>query len=56
MQLLSATNILTDDPDGILGAANIYDQDGNGVIDSAEAALRAMANVIYSDINEGGAI
>ncbi|MCH7751046.1 MAG: hypothetical protein IH898_02670, partial [Planctomycetes bacterium] len=56
MQLLSATNILTDQPNIITGDANIYDQDGDGMISSAEAALRAMANIIYSDINEGGAI
>jgi hypothetical protein len=41
---------------GIVVDANIYDQDGNGAIDSAESALRAMANIIYSDINEGGDI
>ena len=54
MQLLLATNTLTDDPDDILGAARIYDTNGDGVIDATEAALRAMANGIYAFINEGG--
>ncbi len=54
MQLLLATNALTDDPDDILGAAKIYDINGDGVIDATEAALRAKANLIYTSINEGG--
>ncbi|MCH8042963.1 MAG: hypothetical protein IID44_04525 [Planctomycetes bacterium] len=53
MQLLLATNALTDDPDDILGAAKIYDTNGDGVIDATEAALRIMANDIYTAINEG---
>ncbi len=56
MQLLLATDSLTDQPNDITGFAYIYDQDGNGMIDSAEATLRAMANEIFSDINEGGDI
>jgi hypothetical protein len=54
MQLLWATNDLTDLPDGISGFAHIYDQDGNGTIDADEATLRAMANDLYSLINEQG--
>ena len=54
MQLLLATNALTDDPDDILGAAKIYDTNGDGVIDAAEAALRVQANLLYTFINEGG--
>jgi hypothetical protein len=62
MQLLWATNSLTDVPtselpDGNqLGFAHIYDTNGDGVIDSAEAALRTMANEVYSGINEQGNI
>ncbi len=56
MQLLLATNALTDNSDDILGAANTYDTNGDGLIDAAEAALRAMANAIYTAINEGGHI
>ena len=62
MQLLLATNDLTDMPifelpeGNQLGFAHIYDTNGDGVIDSAEAALRAMANDVYSAINEQGGI
>jgi YVTN family beta-propeller protein len=54
MQLLLATNQFTDVQDDILGFAHIYDANGDGVIDAAEAALRAMANDVYSAINEQG--
>ena len=53
-QLLLATNVLTDTPDDLMGFAAIYDKDGNGEIDEAEATLRAMANGLYSEINESG--
>jgi hypothetical protein len=56
MQLLLATNDLTDQPNSILGYAAVYDRDGNGVISSAEASLRSMANVIFSSINGSGGI
>ena len=56
MQLLQATNALTDLPDGISGFAHIYDQDGDGQIDEFEALLRVMANDVYSTINEQGDI
>ena len=56
MQLLWATDGLTDIPDHISGFAHIYDSDGDGVIDSEEAALRAMANDVYSAINAQGDI
>jgi hypothetical protein len=56
MQLLLATNSLTDLDDSSSGFAHIYDRNGDGVIDSGEAALRAMANDIYSAINEQGGI
>ena len=54
MQLLLATTDLTDLPDGISGFAHIYDTNGDGQIDSLEAALRAMANEVYTSINEDG--
>jgi uncharacterized delta-60 repeat protein len=54
MQLLSATDSLTDVPDGISGFAYIYDTNGDGVIDGAESALRSSANEIFSGINEQG--
>ena len=54
MQLLLATDSLTDMPDSEEGFAHIYDTDGNGLIDAEEADLRAQANLIYTSINEGG--
>ena len=56
LQLLLGTNGLTDQPDDILGAAKIYDTNGDGVIDAYEASLRTMANELYSAINEGGGL
>jgi SdrD B-like protein/cadherin domain-containing protein len=56
MQLLLATNSMTDLPDGISGFAHIYDRNGDGEIDSAEALLRTLANDVYSAINEQGDI
>lgn len=56
MQLLLATDALTDDPDDILGAASIYDTNDDGVIDDFEAAMRVQAYNIYTATNEGGDI
>jgi ELWxxDGT repeat protein len=56
LQLLLATNALTDVPDGQAGFASIYDQDGDGVIDFWESTLRSQANEIFSLINEEGDI
>jgi hypothetical protein len=56
MQLLLATDSLTDVPDDVSGFAYIYDCNGDGQIDSEEALLRALANEIYSSINEAGDI
>jgi hypothetical protein len=56
IQLLRATNLLTDMPDKRRGFTDIYDRDGDGNIDAEEAALRAMANNVYSKINEQGGI
>ena len=54
MQLLEAVNDLTDLPDDVTGFAHIYDRNGDGVIDSDEAYLRALGNAIFSAINEQG--
>ncbi|MHB8955111.1 MAG: SdrD B-like domain-containing protein [Pirellulaceae bacterium] len=56
MQLLWATNGATDLPNSLAGSAYIYDGDGDGIIDAYEASLRAMANAVYSAINEGGGL
>ena len=56
MQLLLATNVLTDVPDDLSGFAHIYDRNGDGVIDADEAALRSEANSLYTLINERGDI
>ena len=53
---IAATNNLTDEEDGLASFAHIYDKNGDGVIDSLEAALRAMANDVFSSINEQGDI
>lgn len=55
MSLLLATNNLTG------GSAsgsyrNVYDLNGDGVLDDAEKALRTQADTIYAAINEGGHI
>ena len=55
-QLLHATDDLTDLDDQISGFAHIYDTNGDGVIDSQEAALRSQANELYTLINEQGDI
>ena len=52
MQILQATNSMTDQLDDLSGSAKIYDLDGDGIISAEEAALRNMANAIYSMINE----
>jgi len=56
MQLLLATNDLTDQPDNLNGFARIYDRNGDGEIDEAEAFLRRVANNVFSVINEQGDI
>lgn len=55
-QLLQATDDLTDLDEQLAGFAHIYDTNGDGVIDSHEAALRTQANELYSLINEQGDI
>ena len=56
MELLLATNGLTDMPDNLTGAAYIYDLDGDGIIDADEMSLRTMTNEVYAAINEAGGI
>ena len=51
MQLLQATNTLTDSDDLLSGFASIYDLNGDGVIDAEEARLRTLSNDLYSWIN-----
>lgn len=55
MALLLATNNLTG-PSNNGSYRNVYDVDGNGVLDAAELALRSLANTIYTNINEEGDI
>ncbi len=54
MSLLLATNNLTGARAN--GYSNVYDTNGDGVLDANEKALRVLANTIYSAINEGGHI
>jgi hypothetical protein len=56
MQLLLATNDLTDQPDHLSSFARVYDLNGDGEIDESEATLRARANEVYTAINEQGDI
>jgi hypothetical protein len=56
LQLLQATNDLTDLPDSKSGFARIYDRNGDGVIDESETLLRTLANDLYALINEHGEI
>jgi hypothetical protein len=56
MQMLLATNDLTDQSDNLSGFARIYDLNGDGEVDGAEASLRRLANEVYSAINEQGDI
>lgn len=56
MQLLLATDNLTDQPDSLSGSARIYDLNGDGEIEEYEAVLRRLANDVFSSINEQGDI
>ena len=56
MQLLLATNGLTDASNNLTGFASIYDLNGDGVISESEAALRRLANGVYSALNEQGGV
>ncbi len=54
MQLLQATDSMTDVPDNIDGYAHVYDQDGNGWISFEEFELRWLARWTYWVINISG--
>jgi hypothetical protein len=54
MQLLLATNDLTDTPDYLTGFAHTYDEDGDGIVDAAETLMRQMAGDVYAAINNSG--
>ncbi len=59
MSLLLATNNLTgadSDTNDSEDYSNVYDTNGDGVLDAAENALRGVANSVYTMINEGGDI
>ena len=56
MSMLLATNSLTGADANGDGYSNAYDTNGDGVLDEDEKALRALANTIYSAINEDGDI
>lgn len=51
MQILLATNGLTDQPNHQSGFACIYDTNGDGVIDTSERQLRTLANDLFDWIN-----
>ncbi|MBN1590850.1 MAG: hypothetical protein JW888_15160, partial [Pirellulales bacterium] len=54
MQVLWATNDLTDMPDNETGFAHIYDTNGDGEIDATEAWLRKLAHDLFAAINSEG--
>jgi hypothetical protein len=59
MALLLETNNLTgadSDMDASEDYSQIYDANGDGMLDAAELAWREMANEVFSAINEGGDI
>ena len=53
LELLEKTDLVTLRRDGY-GFHSIYDIIGDGKIDQYEASLRALANSVYSTINEQG--
>ena len=52
MQLLLATNSLTDIDDNRKGFASIYDLNGDGILDDEEIRIRIMAGELYAMIND----
>ena len=56
IQLLQAANRMTDAGNRRPGFTSIYDVNGDGNIDSAEAKLRSQAGELYSSVNETGGI
>lgn len=56
MALLLATNSLTGADANGDGYSNVYDTNGDGVLDENEKVLRALANTVYTANNENGDI
>jgi hypothetical protein len=56
MQLLQATNRMTDTSNRRGGFTSIYDGNSDGVLDATEAELRSQAAKLYTSINETGGI
>lgn len=52
LQLLLATSAMTDMTHQRTGFTEIYDCNGDGVIDSYEARLRTLANDLFAWIND----
>ncbi|KAA5539564.1 PKD domain-containing protein [Roseiconus nitratireducens] len=51
LQLLQATNAMTDEMDATAGFAYIYDSDGDGDLEDLEVELRLLANELFGLIN-----
>jgi len=56
MELLLATNNLTDQANASSGYVAVYDANGNGAISAAESNLRSLASDLYTSINNAGGI
>jgi len=54
MQLLQATNSMTDPLDNLSGYANTYDQNGDGRVNASEAWLRILADNVFRRIIRQG--
>ncbi|MBN2215760.1 MAG: hypothetical protein JW719_00150 [Pirellulales bacterium] len=54
MQLLLATNAMTDPSDNISGYTHVYDLDGDGRVDLGEAYLRVLADSVFRRILRDG--
>jgi hypothetical protein len=54
MQLLQATNAMTDPDDHLSGYANVYDLNGDGRINVSEALLRVLAHDVFKTIIREG--
>lgn len=51
MQILLASNGLTDHPNNQIGFAYLYDHNGDGIVDNDERSLRTFANDLFDWIN-----
>ena len=54
LQLLQATNRVTDEEQKLTGFASIYDRNGDGQLDESEIELRRLAHELYRSINDDG--